>query len=276
MSKLSRLIGLAAKALDSSSSSSSASSSRQGSSAGDWRGMVRSAADALTGDGRGVPPSPAHNPDVRSAGTPVGLTPPAAGAPASASHSPLSAADRQAVARYDYLLQTADPHQVEQIHREAFARLTPEQRAHVQARMAAELPAHERPRSASPDDLARAAARGEATRPGLLKGLLARAGTGGGAARVAGGAAIGAGVGILGAVAAGAVVTSVAGPLLAQAVGMGVDFDALAAGVDLDGMAGEALSGAGEQVSGFGEQVSGFGENLGGFGLPGLDDIFGR
>ncbi len=275
MSKLSRLIGLAAKALDS-SSSSSASSSRQGSSAGGWRGMVRSAADALTGDGRGVPPSPAQNSDVRSAGAPVGLTPPAAGAPASASHSPLSAADRQAVARYDYLLQTADPHQVEQIHREAFARLTPEQRAHVQARMTAELPAHEHPRSSSPDDLARAAARGEATRPGMLKGLLARAGTGGGAARLAGGAAIGAGVGVLGAVAAGAVVTSVAGPLLAQAVGMGVDFDALAAGVDLDGMAGEALSGAGEQVSGLGEQVSGFGENLGGFGLPGLDDIFGR
>lgn len=206
----------------------------------------------------------------------MGLTPPAAGSPTSAEHGRLSAADRQAVARYDYLLQTADPHQVEEIHREAFARLTPDQRAHVQSRMTSELPAHEQPRSSSPADLARAAARGEAARPGLLKGLLARAGSGRGAGRLAGGAVIGAGAGILGAVAAGAIVTSVAGPLLAQAAGMGVDFDALAEGVDLDGIAGDALSGVGEQVSGFGEQVSGLGDGLSGFGLPGLDDFLGR
>ncbi|MCM3695866.1 DUF3106 domain-containing protein [Microbacterium oleivorans] len=272
MGKLSRLIGMAAKALDSSSSSQSSSGRADG--AGDWRGMVRSAADALTGDRRAAPDARGVAPT--SSGSPVGLTPPAAGSSTSAENGRLSAADRQAVARYDYLLQTADPHQVEEIHREAFARLTPDQRAHVQSRMTSELPAHEQPRSSSPADLARAAARGEAARPGLLKGLLARAGSSRGAGRLAGGAVIGAGTGILGAVAAGAIVTSVAGPLLAQAAGMGVDFDALAEGVDLDGLAGDALSGVGEQVSGFGEQVSGLGDGLSGFGLPGLDDFLGR
>ncbi|MFI8631347.1 cation-transporting ATPase [Microbacterium sp. NPDC077663] len=272
MSKLSRLIGMAAKALD--SSSSSASTAGRPTGAGDWRGMVRSAADAIAGDGRGAPDTRTAAPS--SAGSPVGLTPPPAGAPASAATGRLSAADRQAIARYDYLLQTADPRQVEQIHREAFARLTPEQRAHVQSRMATELPAGEQPLSSSPADLARAAARGEATRPGMLRGLLARAGSNGGAGRLAGGAAIGVGAGVLGAVAGGAIVTSVAGPLLAQAAGLGVDFDALAAGMDLEGIAGDTLSGVGEQVSGLGEHVSGLGDDLGGFALPGLDDIFGR
>ncbi|CAL4860403.1 hypothetical protein MMM2322_02083 [Microbacterium sp. MM2322] len=238
--------------------------------------MARSAADALIGDGRPAgTTAPGGAGAPRAAATPL-TPPPAPGGQASASTADLSPADRQAIARYDYLLQTADPHQVEQIHQEAFARLTPEQRAHLEARMAAELPPHERPRSSSPSDLARAAARGEATRPGMLKGLLARAGGGRGASRLAGGAAIGAGVGILGAVAGGAILTSVAGPLLAQAAGLGVDFDALAQGVDLEGVAGEAVSGIGEQVTGMGDQVAGFGENLGGFGLPGLDDIFGR
>lgn len=281
MSKLSRLIGMASKALDKTSGSSSAGGTSGAS--GDWRSVVRSAADAITGDGRSQGAAPAQG--NTSPGSRGAYTPP----PAPGSVGALAPADRQAIARYDYLMQTADPQQVEQIHREAFGRLTPEQRAHVQARMAAELPAHEQPRSADPTDLARAAARTEASRPGMLKGLLARAsgrgGTGSGMGRVAGGAAIGAGAGILGAVAGGAIVTAVAGPLLAQAAGLGVDFDALAQGVDLDalaqgadleGLAGDALSGVGDHVSGLGEQVSGFGENLGGFEIPGLGDIFGR
>ncbi|THE06201.1 cation-transporting ATPase [Microbacterium oleivorans] len=274
MSKLSRLIGMATKALDS-TSGGSASSSAPPARSGDWRTMARSAADALMGEGRAPAASgSAPAPTARSAATSL-TPPPANGAPSSSSSSPLSPADRQAIARYDYLLQTADPHQVEQIHQEAFSRLTPEQRAHVQARMVAELPAHEHPRSAAPADLARVAARTEAARPGMLRGLLSRVNRGG-AGRAAGGAAIGAGVGVLGVVAGGAILTSVAGPLLAQAAGMGVDFDALAQGVDLEGLAGGALSDVGEHVSGVGEQVAGFGENLGGFELPGLGNLFGR
>ncbi|WP_065570001.1 cation-transporting ATPase [Microbacterium oleivorans] len=277
MSKLSRLIGMATKALDAKPGGTGPSGSPSSSRTGDWRGIVRSAADALTGDGRAPAPAtpaagaPAATPGSSSAS----LTPPPASRGQASAHSATDA-DRRAIARYDYLMQTADPAQIEQIHQEAFARLTPDQRAQVQARMVAELPTHEQPRSAAPADLARAAARGEASRPGLMTGLLSRASRGGGASRVAGGAALGAGVGILGAVAGGAIVTSVAGPLLAQAAGMGVDFDALAQGLDVDALAEGAVSGVSEQIAGVGDQVAGFGENLGGFDLPGLGDLFGR
>jgi hypothetical protein len=287
MSKLSKLVGMAKKALDDNGSHRSADGRAGGS---DWKSLVRGAADALGGDGRAG--SPAGPPEHRPATTAPGdryipgqsawersrpaetrNAPPAA---------PADAADRAAIARYDYLLQTADPHQIEQVHREAFARLTPAQRAQVEARMSAELPAHERPRSAEAADLARAAARTQASRPGMLRGLLARAG--GGRGRTGrGGAMAGAGLaagGVLGAVAGAAVVGSVAGPLLEQAAGFGVDFDALAGNVDLDaisggidGIAGDIASGIGDEVTGAGERIADLGS---GFDLPGLGDLFGR
>lgn len=254
MSRLSKIIGMAKKALDENGSSPSAGS-RSG--AADWKSIVRGAADTLTGDGRtAAPHASAHR------------RPPG---------GPADAADRAAVARYDYLLQTADPHQIERVHREAFARLTPVQRAQIEVRMQSELPPHERPRSAEAPDLARAAARAEAGRPGLLRGLLARAegrrgrsGTGGAVA----GAGLAAG-GVLAAVAGGAVVSSVAGPLLEQAAGFGIDFDALAAGIDLGGVE-DLAAGAGDIASGFGDRVSGVGEHISGFEVPGLGDLFGR
>lgn len=277
MGKLDKFLGLAAKALG-----DKPESSRSGGT--DWGGLVRGAADALGGDrrepqpptgaGAGGTPRPGVTPPARPGMTP----PPSAG----------DAADRAAVARYDYLMRTADPHQIEQVHHEAFARLTPAQRAQVEAGMQAELPPHERPRSADAADLARAGARAEATRPGVLRGLLARAGgprRGGrgalGGAVAAGGLAAG---GVLAAVAGGAIVSSIAGPLLEQAAGWGVDFDALAQGVDLEAiaqgvdvgaLAPEGLGTAVEDAaSGFGEQATGFGEQLAdGFGLG---DFFGR
>ncbi|WP_258567144.1 hypothetical protein [Microbacterium sp. Se5.02b] len=120
-----------------------------------------------------------------------GYAPPAPGTSRNAQTA--TDVDRAAIARYDYLLRTADPQRVEQIHREAFARLTPEQRALVEARMRQEFEPGERPRSSSPDDLARAAGRAEAMKPGRMRGLLSRArGAGaGGAAVAAGGAAVG-------------------------------------------------------------------------------------
>lgn len=76
---------------------------------------------------------------------------------------------------------------------------------------------------------------------------------------------------MLTAVAGGAVVSSVAGPLLAQASEFGADVDNLAGHVgDITGGAGDVVSGAGEQVSGLGEQVSEFGSD---FPLPGLGDL---
>ncbi|WP_347977910.1 cation-transporting ATPase [Microbacterium sp. ProA8] len=292
MGSLNRIFDLAAKALDSSGSSSS---TRGGSR--DWRSMVRDVAGAVTGDGKPAATSPAPDgrmphasqPPAHHAAPGVGLTPPpAAGswapsgpaaAPAAPAGTAPTAADRAAIARYEYLLQTSDPHQVEAIHREAFARLTPQQRAQVQAGMRSELRPAEQPRTAEAPDLARAAARTEALRPGTMAGLLARVGRSrsgapGGMGRSA--ALVGAG-GVLGAVAGAAVVSTVAAPILAQAVTSGIDFDAIASGVDLDAIAGGVDFGAaGDLVSGAGETVSGLGDQLSNFELPGLGDFFGN
>jgi hypothetical protein len=278
MSTFNRLFGLAAKALDKTGSSSASGGSPASGGAGDWRSMVRSAADALTGDAQkrpagatppayGTTPPPAYGttPPPAYGTTPppaYGTTPPRPGMTPPPAGGAADAADRAAIARYDYLMQTADPHQIERIHQEAFVRLTPAQRAQVEARMRAELPPYERPASDAPADLARAAARSEAAQPGRMRGLLGRAG---GATAIAG-AGVAAG-GLLGLVAGGAIATAVAAPLLAQAADFGVDFDAIAQGVDLDAVTGGAFDAAGEQISGLGEQVSGFGEGLGDFGL---------
>jgi hypothetical protein len=296
MSSLNRLFGLAAKALDS-------SDSKRAKPVGgtDWRAMVRDVAGSVTGDQRSAaaPPAPAPWQPTSAASTPapaVGLTPPPASTapgtaapPAATPHStaPATAADRAAIARYEYLLQTSDPHQVEAIHREAFARLTPEQRTQVQAGMRTELRPAEQPRSADAPDLARAAARTEAMRPGAMAGLLARVGRGGrgtsaGAGMARNAALVGAG-GVLGAVAGAAVVSTVAVPLLTQAATLGVDFDAIAGGIDLDaiaggvdlGGAGDLVAGASDQLAGAGEAVTGLGEQISNFELPGLRDLFG-
>lgn len=264
MSNLSRFISVAKQAKQALDARNSGSGAAAGAPSGqtDWRDMVRKAADTITGDGRTAPTASTPAP-VRSA-------------------APVSADDRAAIARYDYLLQTADPAAIEQVHRDAFERLTPAQREQIEQRMRAELPAHEQPRSAEPSDLARTATRAELSSPGMLKGLLSRVGGGGGRNALMGGAAVGVGVaagGMLAAVAGGAILSSVAGPLLEQAANIGVDFDALGGALDLEGLTGglgESVSGLGESVGGLGDQVSGLGEQVGGWNLPGLDDIFGR
>ncbi|MFJ6532019.1 cation-transporting ATPase [Microbacterium sp. NPDC091662] len=312
MGKLSRLIGMASEALEKNAGTgrnghaADGSRSQDGSRSTDWGGMLRGAVDAVRGQADPAQPS------MRNQDGPAASDPYAPPAPAGDRARPASAApvdpyappapgysrasqratdvDRAAIARYDYLLQSADPQRVEQIHREAFARLTPEQRAQVAARMRQELEPGERPRSSSPDDLARAAGRAEAMKPGRMRGLLSRV-RGAGVGGAAGGAAVAAGgaaVGLLGVVAGGAVLSTVAGPLLDQAANIGVDFGALAEGVDIEslasgidveslaGGAGDLLGSAGETVSGLGDAASGWGEQLGNLGIPGIGDIFGR
>ncbi|MDQ1173996.1 hypothetical protein QE430_002303 [Microbacterium testaceum] len=275
MVSFSRLFDIASKAAG---KAAAAKSGPSASGSRDWRDMVRSAADAVTGDAR------TRTPGAASADTADRYAPPAAGR-RTASGTALSPDDRAAIARYDYLLRTADPDRVEQMHREAFARLTPAQRAHVRERMDAELAPHERPRSDAPDDLARTAARAEAARPGRMSSLLAKAGKGG----LIGAGVVGAG-GLLAAVAGGAIVSAVAAPLLAQAMQSGVDFTGLAEGVDLEAMAsgvdltslaegtgiGEWAGGAQDAVSGAGDQISGFGESLSNLDIPGFGDFLGR
>ena len=361
-----RLLGAAAKALGDSNSSSSSRNGQpprpnagSGSGSGtDWRDLVRTAADKLTGDGsqqqgdqRGGGPQQGQagygqqhqqgyqqqghgqqhgqgygqqgqqgygqqgqqrqgqpggydqrqqaGYDQRQQGEQQRSTRQhgAAGAPRA------TEADRVALGKYDYLLRTAEPEQLEQVHRDAFARLTPQQRELVQARLTEELPAHEQPRSGSTDDLARAATRGETVHPGLMQrvfgghgrpghsagGAATGARQGSGAGKFAAGAAAGAGVAALGglalAVAGGAAVSSVAGPLLSGALANGVDFGGLAENFGLEGIAGlsEGLGGLTEGVdgiaqggeeylTGLGEQVGGLGE---GFQIPGLGDLGG-
>ncbi|HEU5103488.1 MAG TPA: hypothetical protein VFU22_30915, partial [Roseiflexaceae bacterium] len=81
--------------------------------------------------------------------------------------------DEQAIERYRYMLRTAPPETIEQAHAEAFAQLTPAQRAQVLSELSASLPAHERGAVAAGQDdprtLARVATRAELRQPGTLE-----------------------------------------------------------------------------------------------------------
>jgi len=92
-----------------------------------------------------------------------------------------SSEDERAIARYRYLLRTAPPEDIEKVHTEAFAKLSPEQRQMVLQRLNEDLPEGERPRSDQPADLARSATRAEMSRPGYLQGAFGggRGGMGG-------------------------------------------------------------------------------------------------
>ncbi|MEE1618645.1 hypothetical protein [Brachybacterium sp. J153] len=333
MSTFRRLIGTAQKALDSSSSSSSRSG--RGS---DWRDLVRSAADSLTGDTSSSRDSSSSRDPHRTTSawddtshrtpsawddTPYrtsqtsdtsrtsGVGIPTTSMPSLSDERPghdagpardtadLSTEDRRAIARYDYLVRTAEPDQLERVHREAFERLTPAQRAQLGATMREELPEGERPRSEAPQDLARSATRLAAFDPRRLTEMLGRSGggrSGGSRGRGLGAAALGAGGvgavalgagGLLAAVAGGAVLSSVGGSLLSAAIGDGIDVDALAPdlgdqlagftegfeGVEgLEGVDGIA-DGLGGGVTDLGDQLSGLGDQISDFGLG---DLFGR
>ncbi|MEV0890267.1 cation-transporting ATPase [Promicromonospora sp. NPDC050262] len=257
MSKLTNMIGLAKKMLDSQNGQQQQQGAPQGGTTGQrsWQSTLQDIAGAVTGRDQ-QQGAPGQGYPAAQQGYPTGQQ----GYPAAAQGRPgapgATDADRQAIARYDYLMQTADPHQIERIHAESFARLTPAQRQDVLQRMQTDLPPHEQPRSADPRELSVAAARSEARRPGSMRSVLAKVGTGG----VVAGVAVGA-VGILGAVAAGAIVSSVAGPILENAANLGVDFESLAAGVDVEGLtaaAGEFGTGAlGEAAAGIGEYGTG-------------------
>ena len=342
MSTFRRLIGTAQKVLGQQSSGRS----RTGGGS-DWHSLVHGAADALTGDGDsqrtahgpsshrddgprrspraadssrgagvGIPttsmPSLAGDRPARGAGGGhTGATGPAgaAGAASAAGAAELTAEDRRAIARYDYLVRTAEPDQLESVHREAFERLTPAQREQLGTTMRSELPEGERPRSEDPQDLARSATRLGVLDPRRLTRLLGRVGGSAGSGRSGGigkaalgtgavglGAAGAGAAGLLAAVASGAVLSSLGGSLLEAAIGDGIDVDALAPDLseqlagfteDFEGMEGlegmgefagvEGLDGAadglGGGVSDLGEQLTGFGDQISDLGLG---DLFGR
>ena len=342
MSTFRRLIGTAQKVLGQQSSGRS----RTGGGS-DWHSLVHGAADALTGEGDsqrtahgpsshrddgprrspraadssrgagvGIPttsmPSLAGDRPARGAGGGhTGATGPAgaAGAASAAGAAELTTEDRRAIARYDYLVRTAEPDQLESVHREAFERLTPAQREQLGTTMRSELPEGERPRSEDPQDLARSATRLGVLDPRRLTRLLGRVGGSAGSGRSGGigkaalgtgavglGAAGAGAAGLLAAVASGAVLSSLGGSLLEAAIGDGIDVDALAPDLseqlagfteDFEGMEGlegmgefagvEGLDGAadglGGGVSDLGEQLTGFGDQISDLGLG---DLFGR
>ena len=283
MANLNRIIGMASKVIDKQlqkrgqGGTAPGAGSQQGGT--DWRGIVRSAADKLTGDDRGQQQPPQqYGQQQQHAGTPQ--------------HG--ADADKVALAKYDYLLRTSSPEQLEQVHHDAFARLTPGQRQQVRDRLNSELPPHEHLRDDSAGGMARAMTRGEMSRPGLVRRVLGGSGRSGNAngngrgsaGAFAGGAAVGAGAmafgGLAAAVAGGAVLSAAAGPVLAGAADLGVDFEGIASGMgdlglgDLSGGV-EGLAGQGEQLlGGFGEQASGLGEQASNLGNDFLGGLFDR
>jgi len=87
--------------------------------------------------------------------------------------------DEIAVERYEYLLRTAPPETIEQVHTEAFGRLTTEQRDLLFSRLNENPNPSERPADAAPATLAKAATRTEMQQPGTLTRTFGGAGEGG-------------------------------------------------------------------------------------------------
>jgi hypothetical protein len=85
--------------------------------------------------------------------------------------------DERALERYRYFLRTAPPDAIEQAYADAFAQLTPEQRAYALRELMNALPPHERasvPQQDDPQTLARVATRAELREPGTVERLFNR------------------------------------------------------------------------------------------------------
>jgi hypothetical protein len=87
--------------------------------------------------------------------------------------------DEIAVERYQYLLRTAPPETIEQVHTEAFSKLTPQQRDILFEKLTENSNPSERPADAEPATLAKAATRAEFQQPGSMARALGGYGSGG-------------------------------------------------------------------------------------------------
>ena len=108
-----------------------------------------------------------------------GSTPQARTAATARGAAPQRTDDEIAVERYQYLLRTAPPETIEQVHTEAFAKLTDQQRDLLFQRLTENTTPSERPADAAPATLAKAATRAELREPGTLERTLGRQGQGG-------------------------------------------------------------------------------------------------
>ncbi len=87
--------------------------------------------------------------------------------------------DEIAVERYRYLLRTAPPETIEQVHAEAFTKLTQEQRDLLFTQLSDGAQTGEAPRDAAPASLATAATRQELRNPGTMERSLSGGGMNG-------------------------------------------------------------------------------------------------
>ncbi|WP_375389637.1 hypothetical protein [uncultured Amnibacterium sp.] len=154
--------------------------------------------------------------------------------------------DDIAVDRYRYLLRTAPPDAVEEVHAEAFAKLTPQQRALVFEELSQNAAAADRPASDDPRTLARSATRSELRQPGFLERTL---GSGGGGA--------GRGPG-LGTMIGGSLLGTVAGVVIGSAIA-----DMVLPGIG--DLASDVSGGVTDVGDGFGDIGGGLGD-FGDFG----------
>lgn len=166
--------------------------------------------------------------------------------------------DEIAVERYRYLLRTAPPETIEQVHREAFAKLTDEQRAMIYEELSRGAQTGERPLSSEPATLARAATRAEMRQPGTME--RAFGGVGGGAS----------GLGF-GSMVAGSLLGTVAGYVIGSAlVSAFLPWDGAAAdGSDSSGSDGDGGSDAGSGSDAGASDAGGWdggGDSFGDFG----------
>ena len=154
--------------------------------------------------------------------------------------------DERAVERYRYLLRTAPPETIEQVHAEAFTRLTEQQRALVYEELSKGSGTGERPLSSEPATLARAATRKEMRDPGSLERTL----TGSGAV-ANGGPSFGAMVGssLLGTVAGYVIGSALVSAFLPWDGGAGADASG-DAGSDAGADSGDASADAGGDFGG--------------------------
>jgi hypothetical protein len=86
--------------------------------------------------------------------------------------------DEIAVERYRYLLRTAPPETIESVHREAFSKLTPEQRELLFTELSKNAPQGDAPRSSDAAALATSATRSELRQPGTMERSMGGGGQG--------------------------------------------------------------------------------------------------
>lgn len=192
---------------------------------------------------------------------------------------PGSAEDQRAVERYRYLLRTAPPERIEEVHAEAFATLTPEQRRMVYEEFTRSAPDGEAPRGDDPRSLAQAATRSEIRQPGFMERSLGGMNGGAGAMGQRGGPSFGRMIGasILGTVAGYVIGSAIMSAFLPDAGSFDGGTDAAGDGGSEDTGADSGDGGASDAGAsdGGGYENAGWDGGGGDFGGGGFGDFGG-